>query len=97
MQVFTKHPKPEGVVLAASSKGSCSSSSLFYFPISKTNRLNLFTRLSKIIFSIKDRNIKKENDFALGQRCLEPDRYSSRSNMGVNDLTLFDKVSIGGN
>jgi len=44
------------------------------------------------------RNIKKENAFALEQRCLEPDGYSSsRSNMGVNDLTLFDKVSIGGN
>lgn len=39
------------------------------------------------------RNIKKENHFAL-----EPDGYSSnRSNMGVNDLTLFDKGSIGGN
>ena len=43
------------------------------------------------------KNVKKENDFAL-EMPIEPDRYSSsRSNMGVNDLTLFNKVSIGGN
>ena len=42
------------------------------------------------------RNIKKENDFALEQRCLEPDGYSSsRSNMGVNDLCPFCVMLIG--